>query len=78
MKPKDADIGSTMIESGFRMLNMLMQDDKCGFRWGLRPKGGCSRSCGGGTQVVKKALEEIYRILGLIERLVLNYDFICK
>ena len=33
---------------------MLKQDYKCGFRWGLQPQGGCSRSCGGGTQVLKR------------------------
>ena len=29
-----------------------MENFKSSFRWGLQPQGGCSRTCGGGSQVV--------------------------
>ena len=29
-----------------------MENFKSSLRWGLQPQGGCSRTCGGGSQVV--------------------------
>ena len=60
----------THYASKFGSALVLKQDDKCSFRWGLRPQGGCSRSCGGGTQVLKVADFTKPEILRLIERLI--------